>query len=140
MLEDHPFLARLLRECPTLRRAEDLGSHRVLATYWLSDGRCPFAFCVEGLLIDPAHEARFVAFSEIEDSGYYNVELLKRSKHAKTAGETLDEVLPLKLHNGESIDLPLARRDDGMSERLAIGHLVEQRVRLHRHDIRRAAS
>jgi hypothetical protein len=138
---EHPFVKRLLRASANLHKGESSDVHGVLATYRTRDCRSPFAFCAEGLLIDPDGEARFVPYSEIEDSGYYDVEMLKASKRTLELGEALEaEVLPLKLRNGEKIDLPLEVREDGMSERLAIGGLVEQRVRIHRPDGRRADS
>ena len=113
--------------------------HEVLATYQAAAGSKPFAICRRGILVEPETVARFVPFVDIEDSGYYDREKLEQTKEQKRRGEVLRETLSLRLRDGEIIELPLNPRDDGMSERLAIGAIVERRVRVHRAEAGRTA-
>jgi len=94
-----------------------------------------FAFCRDGLLLDPEGSQRFIPFVEIADAGYYNREMVERAKRMKR-GST-PEPLSITLSSGELIDLPLNVRDDGMPDLLTIARLIEQRVRIFRAEQRR---
>ena len=127
-----PFVKRLLRHTTGLRLRAQSDDERVVVVYCGTSGHRPFAIGREGLLIDPDGEARFIPFTDIEHSGYYGAETLMREKATLEAGGILQEPLSITLHGGEMICLPLDPRADNMSERLAIGGLVEQRVRMAR--------
>jgi hypothetical protein len=135
--KEHPFVGRLLRIPSGLRKGGHSAGYEVLATYWTEQGDKPFAFCLDGLLVDPEGAARFIRFDEIEDSGYYNVEQLRETKRIAEAGERLREPLRMRLHGGEVVELPLNERPNGTSERILIASLVEQRVRLAEADRRK---
>ena len=124
-----PFVKRLLRHTTGLRLRASSDDHRVVVVYCSASGNRPFAIGREGLLLDPDGAARFIPYTEIEHGGYYELEALKREK--ATLGP-VQEPLSITLHGGEVIRLPLDPRPDNMSERLSIGHLVEQRVRMAR--------
>jgi len=66
----------MLRHETGLRAGGVSADHDVLATYWTREGDAPFAFCRDGLLLDPYGAARFISFVEIEDAGYYNQEMM----------------------------------------------------------------
>ena len=135
--EEDPVVAKLFRYPSGLRKGGDSDDHEVLATYWTIEGSRPFAFCRNGLLIDPDGSPRFIPFAEIEDTSYHDGGLLRETKSVRR-GETRAESLPLRLLDGEVVLLPLNARDDGMSERLTIAGLLEQRVRIHRSEKRKA--
>ena len=80
-------------------------------------------------MIDPDGRARFIPFAEIQDSGRFDVEPLRREKEAAESGVPLSEPLSLHLVSGERIDLPLTSRTDGISERLTLAMLVDRQVR-----------
>ena len=134
---EHPFVGRLLRVPSGLRKGGNSAGHEVLATYWTDQGDRPFAFRSDCLIIDPEGAPRFIPFGEIEDSGYYGIELLQETKRAAKAGEPLGESLRITLYGGEVFDLPLNERPDRMSERLLIAGLVERRVRIARAERRK---
>jgi hypothetical protein len=134
---EHPFVGRLLRWPSGLRKGGNSAGHEVLATYWTTRGDRSFAFCSDGLLIDPEGMARFIPFAEIEDAGHDDVELLREVKRKRQEGEPLAESLRLTLCAGEVLELPLNERADGMSERLLIAGFVEQRVCIARSERRR---
>lgn len=119
------LLARLQRLAPDLRAEETLGAFAAVASYVSDDGRRIFSFCVDGLLLDPDSEARFVPYSEIESTGYYGTEELKREKSGQMSNE-----ITLALRDGTWLAIPLKAPSDHFSERLRIGNLIEQRVRL----------
>lgn len=134
---EHPLVGRLLRIPSGLRKGGHSDGYEVLATYWTEQGDRPFAFCLDGLLVDPEGVARFIPFGEIEGAGYHDIEQLRETKRLAQAGEPLREPLRLTLQGGEVLELPLNERPDGMSERLLIAGLVEQRVRIARADRRK---
>ena len=82
-MSDDPFLARLLRFTTGLRAGGSSLRHEVLATYWTHSGNALFAFCRDGLLLDPEGSPRFIPFVEIKDAGYYNREMVERAKRMK---------------------------------------------------------
>ena len=127
---EHSFVGRLLRWPSGLRKGGNSAGREVLATYWTDQGERPFAFCIDGLLVDPEGRPRFIPFGEIDDAGYHNLEQLRETKRVASAGEPLREPLRMTLLGGEIIELPLNERADRMSERLLIAGLVEQRVRI----------
>jgi hypothetical protein len=129
-----PVVARLLRT-PSGLRADGYTSvdYEVLATYLHDGGERPFAFCRDGLIIEPDGSARYLAFHEIESASLHDHGLLKREK-----GGAMLTSLPLALKGGETLTLPLNARADGMSERLTIAGLIEQRIRIANSERRRA--
>ena len=127
---DDPVLRWLLRFESGLKAGGEVPGYEVLATYWTRDGERPFAFCRDGLLIDPGGAARFVPFAEIEDAGYYNITMIKRAKAAR-CGEP-PEPLEIGLRSGERIALPLEVRDDGMPDLLDIAKLIHRRAAIFR--------
>ena len=134
-MSDDPFLARLLRFWTGLRAGGSSLRHEVLATYWTQRGNALFAFCRNGLLMDPEGSARFIPFVDIEDAGYYNQEMVERAKRMGAGGAP--EPLSITLTGGEVIDLPLDVRDDGMPDQLQIASLIERRVRIFKAERRR---
>lgn len=126
------YLKRLLKYPSGLRAGGASPGPEVVASYWNAEGGRPFAFCRDGLLIDPDGRARFISFAEIEDSGRFDVEPLQREKEAGEKGVPLSEPLSLRLVSGEVIKLPLTSRTDGISERLTIATVLD------RQDIRRS--
>ncbi len=136
--EEDPVVAKLLRTTSGLRAGGTSDHHEVLVTYCTHEGDQPFAFTRHGLLIDPAGSARYIPFAEIQDTSYYDAAMLLHAKSAVRKGERRSETLPIKLIDGEVIHLPLNTREDGMSERLTIARLLEQRVRIHRSGKRKA--
>lgn len=80
-----------------------------------------------------------MAFHEIDNAGLYDRGLLEREKnamrHSGTVGPTS---LYLTLATGETLTLPLNVRADGMSERLTIAGLIEQRITIAKSKRRRA--
>lgn len=125
-----PVLARLLRHRTGLKAGGHSSSHAVLATYHTHSGDTPFAICRDGLLLDPSNDARFVPFAEIEDAGYYNREMVKRAKEARSSGSS--EPLSIRLQSGEVIDLPVEVRDDGMPDLLTVASFIQQRATIFR--------
>ncbi|MBQ1500415.1 MAG: hypothetical protein IIZ38_19080 [Sphingomonas sp.] len=123
---EDPMLGRLLRTASGLRAGGI--SADVLATYHHDDGRRPFAFRRDGLLIDPEGDARFIPFDAIEDASYHDLALLRADKRSMKRGERNRGVLPLRLVDGEVIALPLNAHPEGRSERLTIARLIEQRA------------
>ncbi|MBX7528414.1 hypothetical protein [Qipengyuania vesicularis] len=119
------LLARLRRLAPDLREEEARGEFLAVASYLSDDGSRILSFCVDGLLIDPDREARFIPFSEIEATSYHGTEELKQEKSGQMSKE-----VTLTLKDGSLLPIPLATRSDRFSERLRIGNLIEQRVRL----------
>ncbi|MEO7688098.1 MAG: hypothetical protein ABIS51_02350 [Sphingomonas sp.] len=134
-----PVVARLLRWSSGLRAGGNV-AHDVLVTYLSEQGTRPFAFCRDGLLLDPDGEARFVRFVEIEDTGKFDRIMLEKEKRASRQGESIDTPLSIRLVSGEVLVLPLNVRGDGMSERLTIASLLEQRVRIARSQARKKAT
>lgn len=134
-MRDDPFLPRMLRANSGLRAGGSSPHYDVLATYWTRSENALFAFCRDGLLLDPEGSQRFIPFVEIADAGYYNREMVERAKRMKR-GST-PEPLSITLSSGELIDLPLNVRDDGMPDLLTIARLIEQRVRIFRAEQRR---
>ena len=132
-----PVVARLFRNRTGLKPGGSSEQHEVLATYHRRSGERPFAICREGLLLEPEGAARFVPFAEIEDGGYYNLEMLWRAKRATCKGGA--EPLSIRLYGGEVIDLPLDVREDGMPDLLHIAKLVHQRSILYRSEERKDA-
>jgi len=135
---DDPVVAKMFRYPSGLRRGGVSAGHEVLATYHMATGERPFAICRDGILVEPETAARFIRFVDIDDTGYYAAEKLNQSKEQSRRGDMLPETLSLRLCDGEILELPLDRRDDGMSERLAIGEIVERRVRLPRAEAARS--
>ena len=131
-VDDDPVVRRLFRYESGLRRGGTSDRHEVLATYTTRDGDRPFAFCRDGLLIDPEGRPRFIAYADIEETSYGDFALLMQAKATIRRGEELSETLPIRLVGGEVIELPLEQRGDGMSERWTIAGLLEQRVRIFR--------
>lgn len=125
-----PVVARLLRFPTRLREGGDHPVHEVLATYWTESGIPAFAFCRHGLLLNPGSGERYIAFTDIEDAGYYNREMVERAKTAHVTG--VSEPLSIRLHSGEEIDLPMELGGDGMPDLLTIASLIHQRVVIHR--------
>lgn len=123
------YLRRLLRHPSGLRADGDSPGPAVVASYWDAEGRRTFAFCKDGLLIDPDGRARFIPFTEIKNSGCFDAESLRREKEAVETEAPLSEPLSLRLVNGERINVPLAHRTDGISERLTIAKLIDRHVR-----------
>lgn len=133
-----PFIAHLFRYATALCRGGDVPGYEVLATYRTKAGEAPFAFCRDGLLIDLEGEARYIPFVDIDDAGYHNRAMVERAKRA--AGEQACEPLTIRLVSGETIDLPMDVRDDGMPDLLTIAHLIHRRVIIDRSARRRAAA
>lgn len=127
-----PFVARLLRIPSGLRAGgRDHGNHAVLAIYHHHEGSYPFAICRNGLLIDPEGQAKFVPFHGIDNASSHDIELLRHEKSMmRRDGRVGTTSLPLSLTTGETVLLPLNEREDGMSERLLIAGLIEQRIRI----------
>lgn len=123
------LLARLRRLAPDLRAEETRGAFGAVASYVSDDGRRIFSFCTDGLLVDPNCEARFVPYSEIDSTSYYGAEELRQEKSGHMSKD-----IALKLRDGTSLVIPLKTRSDRFSERLRIGQLIEQRVRLAKAD------
>lgn len=120
------YLKQLLKYPSGLRAGGSGSGPEVVASYWDAEGRRVFAFCSDGLLIDPDGRARFIPFAEIQDTGRFDVEPLRREKEAAETGAPLSEPLSLRLVSGEEIQLPLKSRMDGISERLTIAMLVDR--------------
>ncbi len=133
---EDPMRARLLRIASGLHAGGI--SADIVATYHHDNGTRPFAFRRDGMLIDPEGAARFLPFTEIEDSTYYDGTLLREDKQRRIDGERGAGLLPLRLIGGEIIGLPLNAHPRGMSERLTIAGLIEQRIRIARAKARRA--
>ena len=131
-----PMLARLLRHRTRLRPGGAIPDHEVLATYHARSGEQPFAICRHGVLVDPAGQRRFIRFSEIEDTGYHDVEALKRTKAEKDPANAT-EVMTLRLPDGERIDLVVDFTPDGLSERLTISTFIRQWSVIQRSELRR---
>jgi len=113
----------------------------VLATYFHDEDGHPFAICRDGLLIDPDDSARYISFHEIESASLHDGKLLLSEKDTKrVAGSVGPTSLPLTLTSGETLILPLNAREDGMSERLTIAGLIEQRMRIAKSERRRASA
>lgn len=121
------FRARLLRHVTTLLPEPDLGEFEAVASYVAEDGRRIFAFCLNGLLIDPDGDSRFIPFAQISATDYYDDQRLRTEKRTQMYRSII-----LTLCDGEKLELPLNQRTDGFSERLAVGVLIEQRIRLAR--------
>ena len=119
------FLARLRRLAPDLIAEEARGEFSAVASYVSDDGHRIFSFCIDGLLLDPDCDARFVPYSEIESTSYHGTEELKLEKSGQMSKE-----ITLTLRDGTSLAIPLVTRSDRFSERLRIGQLIEQRLRL----------
>lgn len=134
---DDPVVKRLLRYGTSLRASEDRGQHDLLAAYHTRSGDIPFAFCRQGLLLNPGPHERFVPYVEVEDAGYYNLEMVERARAAKVSGKS--EALSIRLRSGERIDLPVEVRADGMPDLLTIAYLIQQRATIFRSEERRAA-
>lgn len=134
-MSDDPVLARMLRFESGLREGGSSRQHEVLATYWTRGEDALFAFCRNGLLVDPDGVPRFIPFVEIADAGYYNREMVERAKRMRLGGAP--EPLSITLTSGEVIDLPLDIRDDGMPDLLGIASLIERRARVFKAEQRR---
>lgn len=113
----------------------------MLATYCHNEEGHPFAICRNGLLIDPDDSALYISFHEIESASLHDRELLLIEKDTKrVSGSVGPTSLPLVLTSGEVLTLPLNAREDGMSERLAIAGLIEQRMRIAKFERRKASA
>ena len=134
-MNDDPVLAFLLRHENGLRAGGFSAYHEVLATYWTRSENALFAFCRDGLLLDPEGVQRFIPFVEIADAGYYNREMVERAKRNKLGGVL--EPLSITLMSDEVVDLALDVRDDGMPDLLNIAKLIERRVRVFKAEQRR---
>ncbi len=134
-MSDDPVLARMLRFKSGLRAGGSSRHHEVLATYWTRSGDTLFAFCRDGLLLDPEGAQRFIRFVEIADAGYYNREMVERAKRMRVG--SVPEPLSITLTSGEVVDLLLDIRDDGMPDLLGIASLIERRVRVFKAEQRR---
>lgn len=121
------FLARLLRLAPDIRAEKTQGEFGAVASYHDATDRRIFSFCLDGLLIDPDGAARYISYLEISTTSYYGGDELMAEKSGDMSRE-----ITLNLHKGEAIILPLRKRSDQFSERLRIGDLIENRVRLAR--------
>ena len=132
---DDPVLARMLRFESGLRAGGSSRHHEVLATYWTRGEKALFAFCRDGLLLDPDGAQRFVPFVEVADAGYYNREMVERAKRMRQGH--VPEPLSITLTSGEVVDLSLNVRDDGMPDLLGIAGLIERRVRVFKAEQRR---
>lgn len=119
------LLARLRRLAPDLRAEDTRGAFAAVASYVSDDGGRIFSFCIDGLLLDPDCEARFVPYSEIESTSYHGTEELRLEKSGQ-----MSTAITLSLRDGTSLAIPLETPSDRFSERLKIGNLIEQRVRL----------
>lgn len=119
------LLARLRRLAPDLRVEETRGEFAAVASYFSDDGSRIFSFCIDGLLLDPDCEARFIPYLEIGSTSHHGTEELKQEKSGRMSTE-----ISLTLRDGTALALPLKTRTDRFSERLRIGDLIEQRVRL----------
>ncbi len=125
------FQARLARLAPDMVIEPAPGEFGAIATYEESNGRRIFSFCLDGLLIDPDGEARYVPYTEILKTSYHGVAELRAEKHGQMSRD-----LALILKNGETFILHFEERGDRLSERLRVGGLIEQRLRLARADFR----
>jgi hypothetical protein len=125
-VDEDPVVRGLLRAATGLRAGGEAAGYEVRATYWTRAGIRPFAICRDGLLIDPDGPARFIAYAEIEDAGYYNLTMIKRAKSARRGGPA--GPLEIRLRNGETIALPVEIRDDGMPDLLQIAKLIHNRA------------
>ena len=125
-----PVLSGMLRYKTGLEAGGPPSTHDVIATYRLRNGETPFALCREGILLEPTGSARFVRYAEIADAGYYNRESVRRAKVARTG--TGSEPLTLTLRSGDTVDLPMDVRDDGMPDLLTIAHIIHRRACLYR--------
>ena len=131
-----PMLGRLFRHETRLRPGGFSPDYEVLATYHARSGEQPFAICRHGVLVDPTGLPRFVPFAEIEDTGYYDYEALKRTK-AETDFQNATEVMTLRLRSGEKIDLEVNFRPNGFSERLTLSNFIRQWSVIQRSECRR---
>src|SRR5688572_29716126 len=86
-----PFVRRLLRHTTGLRMRAQSDDERIVVVYCRTSGHRPFAIGREGLVIDPDGDARFIPFTDIEHSGYYGVETLRREKTTLEEGGILQE-------------------------------------------------
>lgn len=127
-----PVLARLLRFKTSLQAGGSCDGYDILATYVTRSGDKPFAICRDGLLIAPGSNSHFIPFAEIEDAGYYNTENGLRAQRVAATGADTSEPLTIRLASGESIDLPVEVRDDGMPDLLTIAKLIHQRSTIYR--------
>lgn len=110
-------------------------------TYCHDEEGHPFAICCNGLLIDPDDSARHISFHEIDSTSLHDRELLLTEKDAKrVSGSVGPTSLPLALTNEEILRLPLNAREDGMSERLTVAGLIEQRMRIAKSERRRVSA
>ncbi len=133
------FTAHLFRYETGLRRGGDVPGYKVLATYRTRSGGAPFAFCRDGLIIDPETTPRHIPFVDIDDPGYYNRISVERAKRARGASDGGCEPLSIRLVSGEVIDLPMDVRDDGMPDLLTIARLIDRQVALHKSAQRKVA-
>ena len=133
------FTAHLFRHPTALCRGGEVPGHEVLATYRTRSDGAPFAFCRDGLLVDPEAAPRHIPFGDIDDAGYYNRTSVERAKRARGANDGGCEPLSIRLVSGEVIDLPMEVRDDGMPDLLTIARLIDRQVTLHKSAQRRAA-
>ncbi|CAN5529319.1 hypothetical protein BH10PSE14_BH10PSE14_19610 [soil metagenome] len=130
------FTAHLFRFRTGLRPSGNVPRHDVLATYRTQAGAAPFAFCRDGLLIDPEGVPRHIPYVDVEDAGVHNCTMIERAKHARC--ETTSEPLTIQLVSGETIDLPVEVRDDGMPDLLTIAKLIHRRAIMDKAAERRA--
>lgn len=135
-LHDDPVIARLLGSDTGMTAGHDWPPHEALTTYWTETGKALFAFCRDGILLDPVGEARFLPFTEIADAGYYNRDMIMRAKTARIEG-AMGATLSIALSDGEIVELPLGVNDRGIPHLLSIAKLIEQRVRIARSELRR---
>jgi len=133
------FTAHLFRYPTSLCRGGEVPGHDVLATYRTRSGGTPFAFCRDGLLIDPETAPRHIPFADIDDPGYYNRTSVERAKRARGASDGGSEPLSIRLVSGEVIDLPMDVGDDGMPDLLTIARLIDRQVTLYKSAQRKAA-
>lgn len=132
------FTAHLFRFQTGLRPGGNVPGHDVLATYRTQAGTAPFAFCRDGLLIDPEGVPHHIPFVDVADAGVHNRTMVERAKRAR--GETTSEPLTIQLVSGEMIDLPVEVRDDGMPDLLTIAKLIHRRATIDRSTQRRATA
>jgi hypothetical protein len=130
MTELDRYLNSLLEIPSGLREDVDAFDPRIVASYRTPAGTRSFAFCRDGLLIEPDSSRRYIAFGDIADTGLHDTEVLAEFKEAVRTAVSVEEKLAIRLHDGELVEIPLNDRPDRMSERLTIAGLIARYVRI----------
>ena len=126
-MTDDPMVRGMVRETVGLRAGGVPSEHLVRATYVSSEGKEVFAFCRDGLLIEPRGQQRFIPYGEICQRGLLNLDNIMAAKDE-------DAPLPrrkltLRLRSGETLDLSVdGWSDDSLGDLIKIARLIERRI------------